>query len=154
MDSSVSLRINSPSVVQDTIDGEVVIVNLKSGSYYSLDGVGADIWSFLEQGNTVDQIVERMARKYDGSRSDIQKGVNTLVTELQGEELVVPARTKASLVSGEAKTEQSPTGSPRPRFLNPKLQKYTDMQDLLLLDPIHDVDDKGWPTIKTDKPQQ
>ncbi len=154
MDSSVSLRINSPSVVQDTIDGEVVIVNLKSGSYYSLDGVGADIWSFLEQGNTVDQIVERMARKYDGSRSDIQKGVHTLVTELQGEELVVPAQAKAPLVPGEAKPEQSPAGSSRPRFLKPTLQKYTDMQDLLLLDPIHDVDDKGWPTIKTDKPQQ
>ncbi len=27
------------------------------------------------------------------------------------------------------------------------MNKYTDMQDLLLLDPIHEVDEtKGWPT--------
>ncbi len=30
-------------------------------------------------------------------------------------------------------------------FAPPRLQRYTDMQDLLLLDPIHDVDEVGWP---------
>ena len=27
----------------------------------------------------------------------------------------------------------------------PRLRKYTDMQDLLLLDPIHEIDQSGWP---------
>lgn len=26
--------------------------------------------------------------------------------------------------------------------------KYTDMSDILLADPIHDVDDQGWPVIR------
>lgn len=26
------------------------------------------------------------------------------------------------------------------------LTKYTDMQELLLLDPVHEVDDEGWPS--------
>jgi hypothetical protein len=30
-------------------------------------------------------------------------------------------------------------------FQPPTLESYNDMQDLLLLDPIHDVDDMGWP---------
>lgn len=30
-------------------------------------------------------------------------------------------------------------------FPAPRLERYTDMQDLLLLDPIHDVDERGWP---------
>jgi hypothetical protein len=30
----------------------------------------------------------------------------------------------------------------------PLLRKYTDMRDLLLLDPIHDVDEQGWPVRK------
>ena len=33
-------RINSPTVVHEIIDGEAVIVNMKNGSYYSVDGVG------------------------------------------------------------------------------------------------------------------
>jgi hypothetical protein len=31
------------------------------------------------------------------------------------------------------------------KFEKPGLQKYSDMQDLLLLDPIHEVDEMGWP---------
>jgi hypothetical protein len=38
-------------------------------------------------------------------------------------------------------------------FVAPCLHKYTDMQELLLIDPIHDVDDYGWPIIKKETPQ-
>ena len=30
-------------------------------------------------------------------------------------------------------------------FVPPTLEKYTDMQDLVLLDPVHEVDERGWP---------
>ena len=154
MDSSAGLRVNSPTVVQDTIDGEVVIVNLKNGSYYSLDKVGADIWSLLEHGDPVDRIVEGIAQRYDGTRSEIESAVHSLVMELQKEELVVPASQNRPGAPAANPAVQTQAAAQRPRFVAPTLQKYTDMQDLLLLDPIHDVDEKGWPTIRTDKPQQ
>jgi hypothetical protein len=43
----------------------------------------------------------------------------------------------------------TPFDSPAPigtaEFHAPVLQVYSDMQDLLLLDPIHEVDATGWP---------
>jgi len=33
-------------------------------------------------------------------------------------------------------------------FVLPVLERYTDMQELLLIDPIHDVDETGWPRRK------
>jgi len=33
----------------------------------------------------------------------------------------------------------------RPPFQMPVVERYTDMADLLLLDPIHDVNAEGWP---------
>jgi hypothetical protein len=30
-------------------------------------------------------------------------------------------------------------------YAKPELQVYSDMKDLLLLDPIHDVSEEGWP---------
>ena len=34
-------------------------------------------------------------------------------------------------------------------FQSPEIQKFTDMEDLLLIDPIHEVDEEaGWPNIK------
>ena len=35
--------------------------------------------------------------------------------------------------------------STRVAFEAPVLEKYTDMQTLLLVDPVHEVDDRGWP---------
>jgi len=37
----------------------------------------------------------------------------------------------------------------RLEFSAPRLDKYTDMQQLLLIDPIHEVsDEQGWPKVK------
>jgi hypothetical protein len=33
-------------------------------------------------------------------------------------------------------------------FVPPSLAKFQDMQDLLLLDPIHETDEPGWPARK------
>jgi hypothetical protein len=34
-------------------------------------------------------------------------------------------------------------------YARPQLQVYTDMKDLLQLNPIHDVSEEGWPTRPT-----
>jgi hypothetical protein len=33
-------------------------------------------------------------------------------------------------------------------WVAPTIQRYEDMQAMLLADPIHDVDQSGWPTLK------
>ena len=43
--SNTRVRVNGPDVMHETIDGEVIVINLTSGNYYSVRGVGADIWS-------------------------------------------------------------------------------------------------------------
>jgi hypothetical protein len=40
----------------------------------------------------------------------------------------------------------------RPPFTPPVLEVFADMRDLLLLDPIHDVAEVGWPTAKPSRP--
>jgi hypothetical protein len=33
-------------------------------------------------------------------------------------------------------------------FEIPKVESYSDMQEMLLSDPVHDVDQRGWPILK------
>ena len=56
----------------------------------------------------------------------------------------------ASIEAGEdaAAVSPMPAHQARGAYRTPVLSIYTDMQDLLLLDPIHDVDQAGWPTRK------
>ena len=141
-------RVNVPNVIHETIDGEAVIVNLQTGSYYSIDKVGAAIWTHLENGLAVAAIVDAIACEYSGDRSEIDAGVRALFAQLETEGLVVPAEP----TSASAGAAPSAAGDgERPRFERPALHKYTDMEDLLLLDPIHDVGDKGWPNAPDKK---
>lgn len=153
MNTNSCIRINIPKIVHETIDGETVILNLDKGDYYSLDGIGAAIWGFMENDSNIESIIEKISNNYQGNRGNIKVAINNFVSELMREGIVVP--------DNENKTEnyepsnvqfQPELKGNKPSFEAPKLNKYTDMQDLLLLDPIHEVDDeKGWPAISPNK---
>jgi hypothetical protein len=77
--------------------------------------------------------------------------VQDLLAQLQQENLIVP-------VDGTGAVDldlevPSHNGHEKPSFNLPLLHKYSDMQELLLLDPIHDVDDAGWPKPNPDPPK-
>jgi hypothetical protein len=57
--------------------------------------------------------------------------------ELEREGLIRPAERPAERLNAS-------TGQSR-QFVPPVLERYDDMEDLLLLDPVHDVDAQGWP---------
>jgi len=131
-------RINSPSIVNETIDGEAVMINLDTGSYYSADKVGAVIWTWIDDGLSVGEIVALLGERYDGTPAEIESATRAFVQALSSESLIVPAETAA-----KARAPSPP--SARTPFVAPSLERYDDMKDLLLADPIHDVDAKGWP---------
>ena len=87
-------------------------------------------------------IVEVISTQYSGDHAKIENGINQLIRQLLQEGLIVPAETPQ-----ESQIAHSVTGNVqiKPKFEMPVLHKYTDMEDLLLLDPIHEVDETGWP---------
>ena len=151
MNHLLRYRINSPTVVHETFDDEVVLINFDTGSYYSLDGVGTHIWGLIRSAASLGDIVESTAQQYEGSRALIEDAVSRFIVELQEEELIAPHKAKER-TSDEGLEEALEPGSGNEgrRFAAPVISRYTDMQDLLLLDPIHEVDDPGWPSVKPD----
>jgi hypothetical protein len=143
MRENSSFRVNTPTVSHETIDGEAVIINLDSGNYYSLTEAGSTIWGLIVARQSVDGICQCICDTYEGERSEIENGVQELLTQLQQENLVVSTESIESPTLAAADVAISRID--RTRFQQPVLQKFTDMQELLLLDPVHDVDDMGWP---------
>ncbi len=141
-------KIKTPQISHETIDGEAVIINLDNGNYYSLDGVGADIWNLIDSGANTDHISELIANNYEIDKNESESSINKLIVDLLNEGLVMASKKDESF---EPKGVQlvSFEKNENPEYKKPSLEKYTDMQDLLLLDPIHEVDDEsGWPTPK------
>jgi Coenzyme PQQ synthesis protein D (PqqD) len=150
MQLSARYKINEQQVIQETIEGEAVIVNLVSGNYYSLDKVGAEIWGKIENGKSLDEILGLILKVYRGDPAAIETSVKSLIDELAKEGLIVP---DAPTDAGSPQSPSLSTVEMRAleEFEAPVLKKYSDMQDLLLLDPIHEVDEGGWPNAKPNR---
>lgn len=141
----------TPDVIHEIIDGEAVIVNLANGKYYSTDKSGAFIWSLIDQGLPVQQVILTVADHYTGDMERIEKGVHQIIEQLQQEQLITTDFWEDENPAGHFDIKFQLQG--KPPFEDPILHLYTDMEDLLLLDPVHEVDDSGWPNQppKTDE---
>jgi len=149
--SNQRFRVNTPTVTHETIEGEAVIINLDSGNYYSLVEVGSFIWGLVEKGASVSDVQNLVLQYYQGNATDVDRGVQELLAQLQQENLIVPVDGAAAFDVDQV----MPSGNSheKPSFNPPLLHKYSDMQELLLLDPIHDVDEAGWPKPNPDPPK-
>ena len=132
-------RSNSPPVIQETIDGETIMVNLETGSYYWLDPPASYVCIAMEGGASVDEVVGELSARFPADAPAVDEEVRQLADRLVEEALLVPD-------DGRTRAETTPRALPElTTFTAPVLKIYTDMQELLLLDPVHDVGVEGWP---------
>ena len=131
-------EINAPAVISEPMDEEMVVINLDSGCYFSLNKTAARLWNHLEQGCSVNQAARQMAWFYGSGEVPILNDVTSFIERLMEEGLIR---------SGERGPTNGPPlkeGQGEP-YLKPSFEKYSDMQEMLLLDPIHEVSEAGWP---------
>jgi hypothetical protein len=140
--------INSDNVISEIIDGEAMIINLDNGFYFSMEQVGTHIWEAIEQGASFDQIAAGVKRRYYGDPQTIDIGVRQLIDQLLAEGLITPVNQPPAETDHEQAVPNQSEVPANMEYIEPSLNKYTDMEDLLLLDPVHQVDDTGWPDKK------
>ena len=128
----------SPNIGARSFGDEVVVANFLSGVYYSLLGSAAQVWEGLMAGVPLDRVADAVARAGNADPEAFAAAAQKLVADLVAERLVVVAEPYEA-------SEWSPAPPDGGRYDLPVLERYTDMQDLLLLDPVHDVEDMGWP---------
>ena len=138
-------RANSPRVIFENIDGELILVHMEKGTYYSTDEVGADVWGMIEARSTLDEMCDTLQSKYDAGREEIAEAISTFLARLEAEDLVSIEEPSSARVT----PMRVPADTRRP-FRPPALESYRDMQDMLSLDPVHDVEAAGWPVPKLD----
>lgn len=146
---TMGFKINTPHVSAEKIDDEVMIVSLDKGDYYSLTGVAAEVWQMIADGLSENAMRERIRAAYRGDPAEMQTSLASFIDELQKEQIIVvdeqPAADQSSTTETIANDDHD-----LPEFSQPLLEKYTDMQMLLLIDPIHEVNDEhGWPKMKS-----
>jgi hypothetical protein len=134
-------------VIHETVGGETMIVRLDSGNYYSLNSTGGQVREFIEHGASASQIVAEFAGLYGLDKKIAEEQIELFLKDLTKEGLILPKGISPD-VSAKYKSDSIPRRANS--FEPPLLNKYSDMQELLILDPIHDVSEAGWPNPKSD----
>jgi hypothetical protein len=135
-------------VVHEQVDDEVIVIHLARGNYFSLAGSGTQIWTMLTAGLPPGEIGRSLAEVHSNPAEEIEAMVGAFVERLLDEDLLqaIDGADQGAEPSVEGRAvaadDQLPGLDP------PRLEKYTDMQDYLLIDPIHEVEDPGWPARK------
>jgi hypothetical protein len=130
-------RVRSGAVISEIIDGEAVIMDMHSGNYFSTDGVGAVLWAMADAGFTQQAILAAAQAAYPLS-PECRDEAAAFLAGIEASGLVV--RTPGG-GGGEVPAFAG-------AYATPILASHADMQDLIQLDPIHDVDAIGWPARK------
>ena len=129
VDAATRLALNSSEVASKEIDGEALIMNVSNGMYYSLDGSGAVAWNMLAAGHSVRVVTEALAARFDVDPDTVLDDVLRLARTLLDENLV-----SVDLAGAEPSAPRNGAPATGP-YAAPRLNKYSDMADLLALDP-------------------
>ena len=149
MKDSEVLRINAPTVIHESIDGEVVIVHLDTGGYFGLNATASEVWGMIDGTRPVAGVLDVMCARYGSGNGEMDDDVRRFLVSLGDHDLVASGSAEGG---GESPAPRVTEPGPSAGYAPPELLAYTDMQDLLLLDPIHEVDERGWPNPKGEPP--
>jgi len=137
-------RVRDKNVVSEIIDEEAIIMDLNTGSYFSSDGPGALIWDGIVCGFEAAQIKERVHQAFSAEPAELNKDFENFVASLVANRLVDVSH---KIISSGLDWSM-PLPADRRGYDPPVLKKYDDLQNLAMLDPIHDVEEAGWPNRK------
>jgi hypothetical protein len=136
----------SPNIGARSFGDEVVVANFVTGVYYSLLGSAAQVWEGLMAGQPLDRVSQELAAVGGLDAPACAAAADKLVSDLLAEGLIVADAAPDAGVWSPA------PALPGERYDLPVLERFTDMQDLLLLDPVHDVEEMGWPHAAPNPP--
>ncbi|MBK6741668.1 MAG: hypothetical protein IPG66_01315 [Hydrogenophilales bacterium] len=140
---SHAFEIAAPDVVAEDFGSEVVVLNLANGRYFSLLGVAADLWRDIVAGHRPRDLIGHLLARNSASAEAVRLYLLALLNEslirpIQVSREIPPVEQATGIVALDSGAEP------------PMLEIFDDMADLLLCDPIHDVDeDIGWPVKRT-----
>ena len=143
MSAETRYRIAQPEVLHELLDGEVVLIHFGRGIYFGLSGSGTLMFKSLVEGASESELIAFVMSRTDADTATATTAVTRLLGELLEHELI------QTYVDGDANRRPEPEyqGEKCP-FEAPRLEAFTDLQDLLAADPIHDVKPAGWPHLK------
>ncbi len=141
MKSDRNLTIEAELVEHERINGEVIVISFKSGKYFSLSGSAADIWTLCTNSMSQSAIISVLKEKWN-TPIDIQEQISNFIDECISSEII------REIEESESSDNSLPDDFERSSWQRPNLMVFGNLQDLIMVDPVHDASLIDWPIEK------
>lgn len=132
-------RLANKNVAGEIIDDELIIVDLARGIYLNATGSAPLLWRALMAGADLEQAISHLAAA-SGDPEAFTGAAQAWLEALVAEGVLVREGEGTPITAADLFGAAGP-GPVTP----PGLERHADLQDLLLYDPVHDLDELGWP---------
>jgi sorbitol-specific phosphotransferase system component IIA len=72
----------SEEALSQEVNGETVILDLKSESYFGLDEVGTRVWQLLQEHGDIQKVFDAMLEEFDVDANTLASDMKNLVDDL------------------------------------------------------------------------
>ena len=134
--------VNERHVAHQLVAGEVIAINFVDGAYFSMRATAGEIWQMLSSGVPLVTVVTHYCDQSGGPADTMEGEIRAFASELVTAGLLLPVDERAAAEPG-ARVDVGALA----RYESPQLEKFEDMADLIMLDPVHDVSGAGWPHV-------
>jgi hypothetical protein len=77
----------APDVMFRHLNDEAVLLDLKSGTYFGLNDVGARTWQLILEHGRLSRVLEALLQEYAGEREVVERDLMELATQLVARQL-------------------------------------------------------------------
>jgi hypothetical protein len=84
------------------VEDEIVLLNVATGRYYGLQGVGGVIWGFVQDGATLGHVCDRIVDEYDVARETAWEDIVAICEHMLEAGLVTVAQESKATDAGDA----------------------------------------------------
>ena len=129
--------LNDSKMYMDVADGIAIVINSETGIYYGLNGFGTIVLEALSKGIDSGIVLEKV-KAVQGAPADLEQRFSSFVEELVKEELLISASAQDLDFVFDEKIVADDQ-------FQMEIKPYSDAQEMLLADPIHEVKESvGW----------
>ncbi len=79
----------SPNAAHQLVGEEAILINLNTGSYYSLNDTGTRFWQLLDGQRTIADCAQLIAGEYEVEAAEVQTDLLELAAEFKAEGLII-----------------------------------------------------------------
>ena len=135
---------NEEKVFADFADDQFIVLNHVNGEYYSFDKTSSIVLKALTEGCSTEDLVKAFCNRYDSEVTGAPEHIKRFVEQLISLGIIIPGGNE------EGNAEKYVAAIDSEKMPELSCEVFTDVADLLMMDPIHEVDEKaGWPFKKS-----